>query len=119
MQVLRSKIRTNKKTNKEAFIWTDDEVQLLLTVTNEYKVAKSFQSKVIHHRFQKCPFSSVHTNTIRMRFRLYSLSTAFSNRCVFGEYAERIRTYWCGQKAKTHRNVCVFKRKQTSVDRAL
>ncbi len=25
-----------------------------------------------------------------MRFHLYSLSTAFSNRCVFGEYAERI-----------------------------
>ena len=28
-----------QNTNKEAFIWTDDEVQLLLTVTNEYKVA--------------------------------------------------------------------------------
>ena len=36
--------KTNKNTNKEAFIWTDDEVQLLLTVTNEYKVAKSFES---------------------------------------------------------------------------
>ena len=36
--------KTKKNTNKEAFIWTDDEVQLLLTVTNEYKVAKSFES---------------------------------------------------------------------------
>ena len=36
--------KTNKNTNKEAFIWTDDEVQLLLTVTNEYKVAKPFES---------------------------------------------------------------------------
>ena len=36
--------KTNKNTKKEAFIWTDDEVQLVLTVTNEYKVAKSFES---------------------------------------------------------------------------
>ena len=36
--------RTKKNTNKEAFIWKVDEVQLLLTVTNEYKVAKSFKS---------------------------------------------------------------------------
>ena len=36
--------RTKKNTNKEAFIWKVDEVQLLLTVTNEYKVAKSIES---------------------------------------------------------------------------
>ena len=36
--------KTKKNTNKEAFIWKDDEVQLLLTVANEYKVAKSFES---------------------------------------------------------------------------
>ena len=36
--------RTKKNTNKEAFIWKDDEVQPLLIVTNEYKVAKSFES---------------------------------------------------------------------------
>ena len=36
--------KTKKNTNKEAFIWTDDEVQLFLIVTNEYKVAKSFES---------------------------------------------------------------------------
>ena len=28
--------KTNKNANKEAFIWTDEEMQLLLTVTNEY-----------------------------------------------------------------------------------
>ena len=33
-----------------------------------------------HHRFQRYPFSSVQTNTIRMRFHFYPLSTAFSNR---------------------------------------
>ena len=36
--------RTKKNTNKEAFIWKDDEVQPLLIVKNEYKVAKSFES---------------------------------------------------------------------------
>ena len=51
MQVLQTKIKTNKNTNKGAFIWTDDEVQLLLTATNEYKVAKSFQS--ILERFKQ------------------------------------------------------------------
>ena len=36
--------RNRTKKNNEAFIWKDDEVQLLLTVRNECKVAKSFES---------------------------------------------------------------------------
>ena len=36
------------------------------------------------------PFSTVHTNTICMRFRFDPLSRAFSNRCVFDENAQRI-----------------------------
>ena len=34
-------------------------------------------------------FSTVHTNTICMRFRLKPLSRAFSNRCAFAENAQR------------------------------
>ena len=29
------------KTNADNFVWTDDEVQLLLEVTNDYKVSKA------------------------------------------------------------------------------
>ena len=40
------KNRTKKNINKvkKVIIWKDDKVQLLLTVTNEYKVAKSLES---------------------------------------------------------------------------
>ena len=40
------KTRQNaKKTSAQnAFMWTDDEVELLLTVTNEYKVSKTYES---------------------------------------------------------------------------
>ena len=30
------------KTKADNFVWTDDEVQLLLEVTNDYKVSSSF-----------------------------------------------------------------------------
>ena len=40
-----SKPKKKSKGNlQDAFIWTDDEVELLLKVTNEYKVAKAFES---------------------------------------------------------------------------
>ncbi len=44
--VLQSNINKKKNANnkQEAFIWTDDEVELLLRVTNDYKVSKSFES---------------------------------------------------------------------------
>ena len=35
-------------------------------------------------------FSTVHANTVSMRFRFDPLSRAFSNRCVFDENALRI-----------------------------
>ena len=59
--------------------------------------------------------STVHTNTMCMRFHFASLSTAFSKRCVFNENAQRFRAFKCGRKTKTHRNVSVFKRKRISV----
>ena len=36
------------------------------------------------------PFSTVHYNTIRMRFHFDPLSRVFSNGCVFDEIAQRI-----------------------------
>ena len=47
--IVRFQMVTSKKTRQNAkktsaqnaFIWTDDEVELLLTVTNEYKVSKA------------------------------------------------------------------------------
>ncbi len=39
-----NKPKKNANNKQEAFIWTDDEVELLLTVTNDYKVSKSFES---------------------------------------------------------------------------
>lgn len=50
--IVRFKMATSKKTRQNAkktstqnaFIWTDDEVELLLTVTNEYKVSKTYES---------------------------------------------------------------------------
>ena len=40
------KTRQNAKETsvQNAFFWTDDEVELLLTVTNEYKVSKTYES---------------------------------------------------------------------------
>ena len=51
-------------------------------------------------------FSTVHTNKIRMRLRFDLLWSAFSNRCVFDQNPQRIGA--CGQKAWTHRNICLF-----------
>ena len=41
----KSKTSPKKKdSNKKEFVWSDDEVELLLNVANEYKVAKAAQS---------------------------------------------------------------------------
>ena len=50
--IVRFKMATSKKTRQNAkktsaqnaFIWTDDQVELLLTVTNEYKESKTYES---------------------------------------------------------------------------
>ena len=52
---------------------------------------------------------------ICMRFHLYPLSRAFSNRCVFDENAQRFSVDRTPKRIKTVR---VFKRKLFSVDRA-
>ena len=36
--------QNKQKKKQEAFMWIDDEVELLLTVTNDYKGSKSFDS---------------------------------------------------------------------------
>ena len=51
-------------------------------------------------------FSTVHTNKIYMRLRFDPFSRAFSNRCDFDQNPQRIGA--CGQKAWTHRNICLF-----------
>ena len=48
-----------------------------------------------------------------MRCHLYSLSTAFSNRCVFSEYAERIRAYSSVLVWTEGRNASICMRFQT------
>ena len=58
------------------------------------------------------PFSTVHSNTIRMRFHFDPLSRVFSNGCVFDEIA--LRTEGLNES-----NVRVFKQKRISVDRAI
>ena len=37
----------NDKTKADNFVWTDDEVQLLLEVTNDYKVSKAAKNIAI------------------------------------------------------------------------
>ena len=58
----------------------------------------------VGRRFHFDAFSTVHDNTICMRFRFDPLSRAFSNRC--DENAQRISV---GGRPKASK-VCVFKR---------
>ena len=45
-----------KRKDVSSFVWTDDEVELLLRITNEYKVAKNAEN---------VDWESVHQNTMR------------------------------------------------------
>ena len=65
------------------------------------------------NRFQKPPFSSIHTNTAKRRFQKFPPWRAFLKRCVFGEHFHRIGGWTAGQ---TGRKVSLFKQKRIRVD---
>ena len=60
----------------------------------------------VQHRFQKSPFSSVHTKT--KHFQNCPLSKAFSNVSVFSGNDSTHSSFTCGWKAKTDKKMCVF-----------
>ena len=73
--------------------------------------------KWVQNRFQKSPFSSVHTKT--KRFQKSPLSKAFSKVSVFGGNDSTHSSFTCGRKAKTDKKICVFLRKRIHLDSAL
>ena len=44
----------------------------------------------VTHRHRKIPFSSIHMNTLRYRFKKYPLWRAFSKSCVFSHRFHRV-----------------------------
>jgi len=49
-------LKTAKRKDVNNFVWTDDEVELLLRITNEYKVAKSAENldwESVHQKYKE------------------------------------------------------------------
>ena len=40
----RKQKNTDDKSKADSYVWTDDEVELLLKITNEYKVSKAMEN---------------------------------------------------------------------------
>ena len=72
-------------------------------------------SRLLRHRFQKVPFSCVHTKTLTLRFQKFPLWRPFSKGCVFGERIRRKRVDGRRIRKKTR---YVFKRIRVRVDGA-
>ena len=91
---------TSDKTKEDNFVWSDDEVQLLLEVINDYKVLKAAPlGKALDKRDWRRHLTSAftkiyvygHTKTHKGRFQIYPLWRAFSNLCVYDERFHRLK----------------------------
>ena len=95
----------NDDKENNSFKWTDDEVELLLKVTRDYRVTKAAENidwELIQSKysdfcccccivFEKLRFHPVYTDTEWLRFQIDPLSIAYSNRCVFVYRFHRFR----------------------------
>ena len=96
----RKQKKSDEKSNPNCFSWTDDEVELLLHVTMDYKASKTMESidwdlskgdcdrdhiAISRQRFRKAPFSAVHTTPPSRRFQISPPWRPFSNGSVFGQ----------------------------------
>ena len=69
--------------------WKTIELHVVTSVALFAHVPNARSWDIFGHRFLFDVFSTVHNNTICMRFRFDPLSKAFLNRCVFDENGQR------------------------------